>query len=200
MQCIIQTHSVKEVPKEEHTPAFRLFFYPYTIMVQQLFTMDQGLAERWGTPTSGNAKLDKEFRSAWVRVRATPVQMVEFMERGAALQFESFEDATRIYLDIVEHLRGWIKAFDVNPNLRRAPLEDLRQLDELAARVYPYANPNLLVNEDDGGYGAFVARASRRRSTLASTLKQAPSPPGALRSTYRHLSDAIAERLARRNS
>lgn len=199
-QAVVYTNRVQEVPKDQHSPAFRLFHYYFRVSVQQLFTMDAGVAAQWGTPTSGNPDWDRQMRNAWVEVQLTPVEMVALLQRGASLEFHDTQQATAIYLDIVAHLRGWLKAFETNPNLRRAPLEDLRLFDELAAQIYPYASAVLLANEDDGGYGAFLARASRRRGSAAVLSGRDPEARTmAPRGSYRPLSDAIAERLVKRN-
>lgn len=198
MSHIVIKNMVKRPPKSMHSPAYRLFFYPIPAMVQQVFTMDAAIAEQFGTATSGNADLDREFRNAWVHVRLTPVQMVGLMERGASIVFENHEKATQVYLDIVAHLRGWLEAFVKNPNLHRAPLEDLRKLDELAAHIFPYANPRLMPREDDAGYGAFLARSSRRRGGLASMRRIDAKEAPTIRGIYQPLSEAIAEKLAQR--
>lgn len=200
MTHIVLKNIVKSVPTEQHTAAYRLFFYPVSVMVQQVFTIDAEIAEKFGTPTTGNADLDREFRNAWVSVSITAVQMVEYMEKGATLMFQESQSPTKVYLDLVEHLRAWLQAFDRNPNLHRAPLEDLRKFDELAARIFPYASVQLMPNEDDAGYGAFLARSSRRRGGLASLRRIEAFEAPQLRGSYRPLSDAIAEKLARRIS
>lgn len=198
-QAVVYTNLVQEVPKDQHTPAYRLFHYYYRAWVQQIFTMDADVAAQWGTPTSGNPAWDKEMHNAWVEVQLTPVEMVGMLQRGAALEFTDAEQATSIYLDLVAHLRGWVKAFAVNPNLRRAPLEDLRLFDELAGQIYPYASYVLMKNEDDAGYGAFLARTARRRGSATVLLgKGSDGVTGAPRGSYRPLSEAIAECLAKR--
>lgn len=200
-QAVVYTNRVQEVPKEQHSPAFRLFHYYYRVMVQQMFTMDAAVAAQWGSPTSGNPDWDREMRNAWVEVQLTPVEMVALLQRGAALEFHDEQQATTIYLDLVAHLRGWLKAFETNPNLRRAPLEDFRLFDELAGQIYPYASAVLMANEDDAGYGAFLARRSRRRGSAAIlSSRTAEGNTDASRGVYRPLSEAIAERLVKRNS
>lgn len=198
-QAIVHTHQVKDIPKDMQSPAYRLFHYYYRVWVQQLFTIDAGIAGEWGTSTSGDPKLDKEMRSAWVEVQHTPVEMVQLLQRGAALEFTDVHQATAIYLDILAHLRLWVKAFETNPNLRRAPLEDLRLFDDLAGQLYPYASHTLMAGEEDAGYGAFLARTARRRGNTTILRGLAPAPgKGPSRGTYRPLSDTVAELLAKR--
>jgi hypothetical protein len=199
--AITYTNFVIDVPKEKASPAYRLFHHRYRCAIQQIFLLDAGVMEKWGAPTSGDAARDKEQLNAWVEVRPTPVEMCQFLQNGAAIQFHDDRTATEVYLDLVAHLRAWISAFESNPNLRHAPLEDLRVFDELAAAIYPYANANLMSNEDDAGYGAYLARNSRRSSGLMSrnraALAEKQTVTG-IRSIYRPLSEAVAEKLAKR--
>lgn len=188
-----------DVPKDKQTCAWRLFHVPYLCMVPQLFTMNQQIMENWGTPTTGDERLDREQRSAWVSVQLTAVQMTEFMDRGSPIMFQDYEVATKVYLDLLGHLRAWEHAFDVNLNLRRAPLADLVKFDELCGLIFPYANPRLMKHEDDAGYGAFLARRGRRASgSIAMAQHQRELLVHERPAQYEPLSTRIGERLAKR--
>jgi len=194
-----RTHWAREVPKDKQTCAWRLFHVAHACMVPQVFTMNQQIMENWGVPTTGNEKLDREMRSEWVSVNLTAVQMVEFMDRGSPIMFHDHEVATRVYLDLLGHLRAWNHIFDVNLNLRKAPLADLAKFDELCAMIFPYANPRLMKNEDDAGYGAFLARRGRRAlGSIAMAQRARTLEPGEAPMQYESFSNRIAERLAKR--
>ena len=195
---LVLPNRVNSVPADKRTPAYKLFHFYRRVMVQQLFTMNTGTLKEVGTSTSGNPGVDRDLRSQWVTVSLTAVEMTEYLQKGAALMFEDPATATTLYLDIVEHLRGWLDSFINNPSLKRAPLEDLRKFDELAAAVFPYANARLMANEDDAGYGSWLAKAARRRRGLASMLANQAEEQVPQRAVYRSLSDQIAERLAQR--
>lgn len=201
--ALVLTNRVFTVPKEQQTACYRLFEHRHPCMVQQIFTLDKGLLaiRGGGTVTSGDEKWDRELAHAWVHIRPTPVEMVDLMEAGAALMFESAEVATKVYLDLVHHLRNWMHHLDINPNVRVVPLQDLEKFDELAAMVFPYANPLLMRNEEDAGYGAFMARRARRRRASASMAVTMADPTGDAKgalSVYESLSARIAEKLAKR--
>jgi len=198
MAHMVLPNRVQEVPPAQHTAAYRLFHYYRRVQVQQIFTMNAKTLEEVGSPTSGNLSQDSHLRTQWVMVHLTAVEMTMYRDKGAALMFEDVKVPTVLYLDLVEHLRNWLDAFHKNPNLRRAPLDDLTKFDELAAAIFPYANPRLMPHEDDAGYGAFLAKHARRRRGLASELIAAKSEEAAVRQFYRPLSDQIAERLAQR--
>jgi hypothetical protein len=190
-QHMVLQNRVREMPPELHTAAYRLFHYYRRVQVQQLFTMNAKTLAQVGSPTSGNPAQDSALRTQWVTVSLTAVEMVAYKEKGAALLFEDTKTPTQLYLDLVDHLRGWLDIFNKNPNLRRAPLEDLRKFDELAAAVFPYASAQLMPN-------AFLAKQARRRRGLAAELFAIKEEQAPVRQFYRPLSDQIAERLARR--
>lgn len=195
--CIVYSNLAQMPKADEQTAAYRLFNHSHQCMVQQMFTMDAEVAAQWGTPTTGDERLDRDMRNEWVPVRLSAVQMTEYMARGAGIIFQDAKVAAKVYLDIIEHLRDWIKAFEVNPNLRRAPLDDLRAFDELAGAVYRYAMTELKTNEDDSGYGAFLARAMRRGRRLKPGVAEEGQTAAAI-GTYRPMSDVIATKLAKR--
>lgn len=189
---------VSTIPRSKHTAAYRLFHYHRRVMVQQLFTMNVKVMAEIGVSTTGDPKIDQQLRSEWVTISLTGVEMTQFMQKGAAMMFEEHKTPTAVYLDCVEHLRGWLDLFDKNPNLRRAPLNDLKLFDDLAGAVFPYASRQLMPNEDDAGYGAFLARAARRRRGLAAELINSQTDDMPVKLSYKPISEQVAERLARR--
>lgn len=200
VQAVTRTNWVREVPASQQTCAWRLFNVPHPCLVPQLFTMNQQIMENWGVPTTGDERLDRDMRNEWVSVQLTAVQMVELMDRGAPIMFQDHDVATKVYLDLLGHLRAWNHIFDVNLNLRRAPIADLAKFDELAAMIFPYANPRLMVHEDDAGYGAFLARRHRRAlgSVAMAQRVRAIEAQGEAPMQYESLSARITERLAKR--
>jgi hypothetical protein len=197
--AVTRTNWAPDVPKEKQTCAWRLFHIHHPCMVPQVFTMNRQIMENWGVPTTGDEKLDRDMRTEWVSVNLTPVQMVEFMDKGSPIMFQDHDVATRVYLDLLGHLRAWNHIFDINLNLRKAPLNDLAKFDELCAMIFPYANPRLMRNEDDAGYGAFLARRSRRAlGSVAMAQHTRTLSEGEQPMQYESLSARIAERLAKR--
>jgi hypothetical protein len=194
---VVLKNRVSTVPREKQSAAYRLFFNHRRVLVQQIFTMNARTMGEVGIPTSGNEKVDRDLRTEWVTIQLTPVEMTQYIQRGARLMFENPEAATRLYLDLVEHLKNWLDVFDTNPNLRRAPIDELRLFDELAGEVFKYASRRLMPDEEASGYGAWLAQMSRfRRGITTQVLSETPTSHGA--PTYRSYSDQIAERLAKR--
>lgn len=195
---IVLQNLVHSIPRGKQSAAYRLFHDHRRVRTQQLFTMNTRAMNEIGVSTTGDPELDRQLRTEWVHVALTAVEMTTFLHRGAGLMFDDPRVATALYLDLVEHLRGWLDLFDKNPNLRRAPLQDLQAFDELAAAVFPFASRDLLPNEEDAGYGAFLAKAARRRRTLFSEMAAAAAEDVPIKVSYKPLSDQIAEKLAKR--
>lgn len=195
------TNVMKTVAAADQTAAYRLFHHPRRCMVQQMFTINREVAEKFGTLTSGDATRDREMRNEWVNVLLMAPDMCEMIERGASIMFDNPAVATKLYLDLVEHLRNWLHLFETDPNVTEAPINDLRQFDELAALIFPYAAPSLMKHEDDAGYGAFMAKLRRGgRVTLDWRNRGQAADPTLPKPTqkYRPLSDAIADWMYRR--
>jgi hypothetical protein len=194
---IVITNWCHDVPVEKQTAAYRLFHIYRRVRVQQIFTMNARTMEEVGMPTSGMEKVDRDLRTEWVTVKLTPVEMSAYLQKGASVMFEKIEDATKVYMDLVEHLRDWLQAFIDNPNLRHAPLKDLELLDELAREVFKYANPRLMKNEEDTAYGQWLASGVRSTGFDIGIFdpKEERRP---IIATYTSLSDQIAEKLAQR--
>lgn len=194
---IVLKNRVNTVPVEKQTAAYRLFHFYRRVMVQQIFTMNAGTLQQVGMPTSGNEKVDRDLRTEWVTVAMTAPEMTTYLQRGAALMFERVEVATQLYLDLVEHLRDWLQAFYDNPNLRKAPVDDLRLFDELAKECFKYANPRLMKNEEDTAYGQWLAAGTRQTGFDMGIFSPEEERKPVI-ATYTSLSDQIAEKLAHR--
>lgn len=194
---IVLKNLVHTVPVEKQTAAYRLFHIYRRVRVQQLFTMNAQTLEEVGMPTSGMDKVDRDLRTEWVTVKLTPVEMSNYIQRGAAVMFEKVEDATKVYLDLVEHLRDWLQAFHDNPNLRHAPLKDLTLFDELAREVFKYASPRLIKREEDTAYGQWLA-SGVRNTGFDIGIFDPKEERGPIIASYHSLSDQIAEKLAQR--
>lgn len=194
---IVIKHFCHTVPAEKQTAAYRLFHFYRRVRVQQIFTMNAKTLEEVGMPTSGLEKVDRDLRTEWVTVKLTAVEMTAYLQRGASIMFERIEDATQVYLDLVEHLRDWLHVFSENQNLRQAPIKDLTLFDELAREVFKYANPRLIKNEEDTAYGQWLATGVRSTGFDIGIFdpQEARRPVVA---SYTSLSDQIAEKLAQR--
>jgi hypothetical protein len=194
---IVLKNVVQTVDPEKQTAAYRLFHHYRRVMVPQLFTMNAKTLEEVGMPTSGNEKVDSYLRTEWVTIQLTAVEMCAYMQRGAGIMFQNADAATKLYLDLVEHLRDWLQAFHDNPNLRKAPVRDLHLFDELAREVFKYANPRLMKNEEDTAYGQWLALGVRSTGfDIGIFSPQEEQKP--IIASYTSLSDQIAERLAHR--
>lgn len=198
-KCRVIDKPIHAIPVKEQTAAYRLFFHYRPVQVQQIFTMNTATMEQVGAPTSGNPEIDKDLRTEWVSVSYTAPELVALLKRGGAFMFTDVPAATKLYLDLVEHLRNWQHAFETNGTLRRAPLPDLQAFDELAGETFKYVSHSLINDEDITGYGSWLAQMSRFRRGITQNVLAGPMEHGGV-PTYRSISDQIAAQLDHRTA
>ncbi|MBH14251.1 MAG: hypothetical protein CMF37_15165 [Leeuwenhoekiella sp.] len=125
--------------KPKHSNAFKLFNYPFTIWVANMYMVSEVEAREVGTFSTGNMAEDQQLAQQECRRMVTISKMVEIVEMGGSFSFINGEDAQRAYDIIVGHLSDWVDAINNRVNIRRPPKDDLRQLDALAAMIYKSA-------------------------------------------------------------
>ena len=207
--AIVRKAQVHFVPRENQSAAYRLFNRRYLCKIQQFFTMDPELIQRTGLPTTGDEKLDMQMRNEWTSIYMTPVVMVHYMERGAGFMLEDVTQANDIYQDIGEHMRNWLVALQTNPNISKAPLDDLAKFDDLASVLYPYATTAQRRLPERGAMSGFLAKRAKvggltsrmamPRHLREKALQEATGAPGGIAgSGHQSLTMRIAELVAKR--
>ena len=201
--AIVIPKSARAIPHEYHTAAYRLFHYPRSCSVQQMFTLDPERIKKWGVATSGNAKFDREVSTSWVEVMMTAVDMVDLIKKGASIQFANHAVAKATYLDLVEHLQRWLNDVSSDPSIMEAPVEELREFDHLAALIWPYARHLMVKDDEASGYGQYMSAllSGRASLTLSNRFRKADllEPRANAMRVYKPYSDRIAEWIHQRN-
>lgn len=136
----------------QHTPAYKIFHYPFRIWIPQLYLSGIAENEAIGTYTSGNAKVDREASRQQVAITSTIANMIDFYRRGIRIEFNGPADCVRIYETICEHISSF------NEHISRAmfkpsdiPWDDLKTLDEFAGEVYLKAR-GAIANREQSSY------------------------------------------------
>ena len=124
---------------KNHSPAYKIWHYTFTCTIAQMFLVTAEFLEQGGSITSGSASIDRQMANNIVQVQLTPAAMAGYLAEGATLALVEMEDAAKIYQMIHDHLSQWQRELQFNPHVVTAPIEDLRQLDALAAAIYGQA-------------------------------------------------------------
>lgn len=128
-------------PASEHTPAYKIFRYPFRCQVAAMHMISQEYMEKLGIVTTGDQETDLQLLRAPRDVQLTIAQMAEMYYEGVSIQlYNPVEDSVKIYTILVDHLNDWKQRVALSPHLvKDSVVEDLKKLDELAIEVYKTA-------------------------------------------------------------
>ena len=131
------TGGYSKVRDPAHSAAYVLFHYTWEMHIQNMFTVSSAERELYGTRTSGDPARDARDAERMVRKRLTIVQASMYFERGSKIILGTPYQAIEIYDVIMEHIDYWMNRlkYDIHDN-GSAPIDDLHQLDRLAAAVF----------------------------------------------------------------
>ena len=116
---------------------WEVYFYvnaPTMSMYSETYIREMGI------PMSGDKKLDAELERAYQQTYLTIDKMVELTRRGYSI-FVKDADTKVIYDYIQHHLQRQIEKLQSSYNVDEELIDDLIELDRLAAVVYPFARP-----------------------------------------------------------
>ena len=116
---------------------WEIYFYvnvPVAAMVSEQYIREVGL------PVSCNKQRDKELEQAYQQTYITIDKMVEITRRGYSI-FVKDSDTKVIYDYIQNHLQAKIAHLQAAYKVDETLIDDLMELDRLAAVVYPFAKP-----------------------------------------------------------
>lgn len=115
---------------------FHRLFY---VKTPNFATLDIEDIKRFGVPVTGIDSIDREWRDELI-LRAVPIaQMVEWHRQGVDIYVQDRADCKIIYELIYAHLTAWRDYVQNNINVVKVPMQDLKDMADLASKVYPYA-------------------------------------------------------------
>ncbi|HWT40612.1 MAG TPA: hypothetical protein VN081_05105 [Dongiaceae bacterium] len=120
-----------------HTPAFKIFNYPFKCTIQSIHLMSEEWLRDSGLIISGINEIDRTALMGWVPCHMKIYQMAEFVEEGVSIRLMDPNDAPKIFHIIQQHLADHARAAQYDINKSKVPVDDLRKLDALAEMVYP---------------------------------------------------------------
>lgn len=123
----------------KHTPAFKLFHYPFQCQVPAIHVRTKEYNELYGSISTGNPERDRALLNEPMDIIATVRQMAEYHQNGVEIILTNPEDSVRIYQIIIDFLNSYDAALSNNYSMQVKDKEFFRNLDSLAAEVYKIA-------------------------------------------------------------
>lgn len=192
-------------PASEHTPAYKIFRYPFRCRIAAMHMVSQQYMEELGFPTTGDRETDLQLLRAPRDVQLTVAQMAVFFHDGANIQLHNpAEDSIKIYEMLVDHLNDWRMRVNMSPHeVSNEVVEDLRMLDALAMEVYKTAKQYLPAKFQEsklfrrlGGLGAGMSNRLR----AVTPARETPPPAPLVAADHNPIADAISRQVFRRRS
>lgn len=192
-------------PASEHTPAYKIFRYPFRCRVAAMHMVSQQYMEELGLVTTGDRETDLQLLRAPRDVQLTVAQMAVFFHEGVSMQLhDPQQDSVKIYEMLVDHLNDWRMRVNMSPHeVSNEVVEDLRMLDALAMEVYKTAKIYLPAKFQEsklfrrlGGLGAGM---SNRLRAVTPGREPTPQPP-LVAAEHNPIADAISRQVFKRRN
>lgn len=123
----------------QHTAAFKIFHYPYYCRVRGIHLLSDVQLEVFGIVSTGSGRVDSTVAQEYVDCQLTMADMAELFSEGVSIILTEPEKSVVMYEILREHLQDHLEHVNTAINVQKAPLEDLRKLDALAAEIYKVA-------------------------------------------------------------
>lgn len=187
------------ITKKDHTPAYKLFHYPFNCKVATMHVRTEVHLELYGTISTGDRARDAALALEPMDIIATVKQMADYHSEGAEIILTNPEDSVRVYDIIVEFMSGFDHALSTSLNVQVEDKEFFRTLDSLATEVYKVARRYIPTTIKQDGLFEMLDRLGS-----SNPIKRGNAPKITMQQEHKPLSDSISikalerERLWRR--
>lgn len=170
-----------EVVNKSPTVAQRLFNQPFNCSIPDIYFYGEDIIKEVGMYSSGDSKMDMGQRQNLRDVYLTIVGMALHRYNGTPIRFKDPRCAVEIYHLITEHLNNWNKVLNIEFNVGKVPIEDLKILEDFAGEIYPLATqftsqPLPEHERVDSFTNRSLNRLSNRLRTRAERVEQEEDP------------------------
>lgn len=135
------------------SPVDAIFKDIYLVRVYAYQTQDLDEIRAYGSRTSGAEDYDKWAATDKITCAWTINKMVEAFRSGKSFWLVEEKDAEQIYQAIQRHIAMWAEVRTKSFNHVNPPTDDLMALDEMAAKLYPHAQPYFQRPDASIGFG-----------------------------------------------
>lgn len=126
-----------EVPLQDHR--YPIWGRVFLCKVPRIAHYGVSYLERYGLPSSGNAKVDRELMGQMSPSYITIDQMVEFYHEQTTISIVHKHDVKTVYEICQDYTFDWARSVQRSTFTSRVPFADLVKIDEFAEAVYQYA-------------------------------------------------------------
>jgi hypothetical protein len=124
-----------------------LFERLYMVGIRYKDTRSIEEIRHFGMPTVGVASIDAQMHNDMIDTYITINKMVEYFEQGISFFVRNPAETEEIYQVIHAYLLAWKQMLGESVNAGNVPVQDLVNLDRLAAKIYDHAVEHFPANE-----------------------------------------------------
>ena len=161
--------------KKDHTAAYRLFHYWYSLSVPTWFTISDHDLEHFGIVVSGDKDVDNAIAMSKRDYMYQGMEIPILYAKGIDIIFLNPEQSKELYFDILEHLRDWsVHAFDTPRD--RIPIDGLREFNALAVDLVKTARNHGILEKKLSPMNQVNRRSFQREDEDAIALDKVTHP------------------------
>ena len=154
--------------------AFYIFDYLFECRIPNLESTSVDYIRHFGTPTTGDQRIDNELANELITTFLPIATMVEHYKNGVRVYIPRYEDLTFMYDCVSNHLNAWKTRMEHAINIGEAPIEDLIDLDQFANALYDKAKYQLTPDIIDSLFMRHIS--SNTRLNKGGLFKDSPKP------------------------
>jgi hypothetical protein len=170
-------------PKKQ-SAAFKLFHYRYPCEVSGIHMVSAEEYETFGYVTTGDTNIDLTLASQSRYPYLTTAQVAHMRAQFIPVKLKSYEDATKMYNLIYQHMQDWRNEVELNIMRRSAPLASLKRFDDLGRELFEFAHRYVTYNPAENSFFSAMQSIATSRglgmrsgiSRLAAAAAAAPPP------------------------
>lgn len=117
-----------------------LFFEAFYVYVPNRAFHTAYELEEFGILDHGSEMLNKAYLDDNRLIKATLVQIAEWVRDDIQVQLYNSDDANKMFKIVNTHLSNWLIVSERFPMANLPPFEDIEALDKLAESLFPFAN------------------------------------------------------------
>ena len=119
----------------------------YTVSIPDQLSLSPEYLKVFGTHVTGDKASDEILKTTFTTVMITPIQMVEYFERGLEIRIHNRDDMIKIHRDIEGYLNEWREHIKYDINLNLNEFKDLiLSLEKFSKTIHQKAKNTELID------------------------------------------------------
>lgn len=176
----------------------------YPVKVRYIASIPENIMRDFGVPTCGDKALDRQGREEMINIIIPISDILEYYRKGERVIWRHHPDLNEVYSIITNYLTAWNQELSEGLNSADVPMQDLRDLDQMAASVFTLAQtygtqPRQRLSFLDqlfGGKGRVTTRESLQGG-LARQVEATTEPRKPTEAKHQSQIEALVKSVAR---